>query len=184
MEFWPKKIDWAVYEEKLANGEFLPSVCLLEFRCDDPPGAGSWNAALSDFFPLLLPHLPKSVCEAIGPFIGAIATCGIDGWPPSNDGPEWLYDNSRDLYDIAIGQLYSPATVAEIVQRFERVSMKELKTALASAWSRKSNAPADYQFASIEHFQDSQDFLEYLMPWYAPFREAAAGGHGIGIGWS
>ncbi len=182
MEFFPTKIDWAVYHEKLANDEFLPGVCLLECRCDDPPDAGSLNLALSDFFRLLLPHLPESVCGAIGPFIGAIASCGIDGWPPPNDGPEWLYDNSRDLSDIApIGQLCSPATVTEIVRKFESVPVDQLKTALADAWSLKSNDPADYYYETHGYFHDSEDLFEYLMAWYAPFREAAVGGHGFGI---
>jgi hypothetical protein len=184
MEFWPKKIDWSVYEEELSKGEFCPSACLLNFSCDDPPDAGSWNAALSDYFPLLLPNLPASVCDAIGPFIGAIATCGIDGWPQSNDGPDWLYDNSRDLYDIAIGQVYSPTTVTKIVEKFESVPLQVVRVALADAWSCKSNDPADYRFSSNEHFEDSEDFLEYLLAWYATFREAAAEGYGVGIGWS
>ena len=141
MEFWPTKIDWRIYEQKLAEGEFVPGVCVKRFRCDDPPDAGSLNAALSDFFPLLAPHLPRSVRNAVGPFVGAIATCPIEGWPQSNDGPEWLYDNTRDLSDVAVGQLYSPSTVFEIVQKFESVPQDELESALAIALVAQEQRP-------------------------------------------
>lgn len=182
MEYWPTKIDWAVYEKKLAEGEFVPRDCIQPFRCDAPSYTGSLNAALSDFFPLLAPHLPQGVRDAMGPLVGAIATCGIKNWPQSNDGPKWLYDNSRDLSDAAVGQLYSPSTVSEIVRKFESVSRDELESALTNAWSLKSNDPADYDYSEVDYFTDANDFLEYLLGWFSVFQEAAADQHGIGIG--
>jgi hypothetical protein len=74
--------------------------------------------------------------------------------------------------------------VTRIVEKFESVPLQVVRVALADAWSCKSNDPADYRFSSNEHFEDAGDFLEYLLAWYATFREAAAEGHGVGIGWS
>ena len=79
MEFGTTKINWEQYEQNLALGEFLTHGCKKAFRCNDPPDAGSLNTALSDFFPLLALHLPQKTRDAIEPFVGAIATCGIAG---------------------------------------------------------------------------------------------------------
>lgn len=184
MEFWPTKIDWSIYEEKLADGEFMPRDCIKKLECEAPPDSGNLNSALSDFFPLLEPHLPETICNAIGPFVGAIATCGIKDWPQSNDGPSWLYDNSRDLseLDILVGQLYSPATVSDIVARFEKITLEELSSALTAAWSQKSNDAADYSMSEPNYFVDSNDFLDYLLAWFAAFKESANTNDGIGIG--
>lgn len=133
MELWPVKIAWDIYRECLANGEFVPQRCRRDFTCKAPPDAGSWNAALSDYFPMLQPYLPDEVCNAIGPFIGAIATCGIEGWPWPNDAPKTLCDD-LDMESIDVGLLYSPATVNHLVQAFLRISSDRIMGSISRAW--------------------------------------------------
>jgi hypothetical protein len=181
MEFWPIKIDWDIYRECLANGEFVPQACRRDFACNAPPDAGSWNAALSDYFPMLQPSLPDEVRNAIGPFVGAIATCGIADWPWPNDGPESLGDDV-DMESVDVGLLYSPATVQILVQAFRSISHERLMEAISQAWTNKSKNPDDFLFSSIEHFESPEDFVEYVLQWFGPFEEAAGSGHGIGIG--
>lgn len=181
MEVWPVKIEWDVYEQRLANGDFVPQACRREFSCSIPPDAGSWNAALSDYFPMLQPSLPNDVLHAIGPFIGAIATCGIGDFPWPNDAPDSLGD-VVDMGTIDVGLLYSPATVNDLVYRFQQVSAERMMEAISSSWANKSEDPDAYLLSSIDHFGSPEEFFEYLMEWFAPFQEAARTCHGIGIG--
>jgi hypothetical protein len=181
MEFWPVKIEWDIYRKCLANGEFVPQACRLEFACAAPPAAGSWNAALSDYFPMLQPCLSDEVRNALGPFIGAIATCGIEDWPWPNDGPESLGDDV-DMESIDVGLLYSPTTVKNLVQAFLSISRERMMDAISKAWANKSDNPDDFQLSSIDHFESPEEFVEYVLEWFGPFEEAAGSGHGIGIG--
>ena len=182
MEVWPIKFDWAVYQQQLAEGSFLPKACILELACADPPDCGSLNAALSDFFPLLRKHLTDEVTRSIGPLVGAIAMGGIRGFRPRKDGPRWLYDNSRDLSDLTVCQLYSPQTVAALVESYESVSDSNRRSALEVAWSKKSNDPSKYSGSTPEHFVDASDFMDYLEAWCSAFREARNEEHSIALG--
>ncbi len=179
MEFGAVKFDWNLYQQALARGEFFPAACRVAIQCEGPCEVGSLNAALSDFFPLLAPHLPDDVRNAMGPLVGAIATCGIKDWPwPQEELPI----APEEMANAGIGLIYSPPMVAKIVDSFQRVSPKRMTAEVTAAWPKKSNNPADYQFSANDHFDGPADFLDYVFGWYAPFEEAARTGHGIAIG--
>lgn len=180
MEFMPIKINWVDYQRELANGVAVPKSSRLSFRCNLPEDTGSVNSALSDFFPLLQPNLPDEVVNAVGPLIGAIAVCGIKGWPWPDDAPAELKDAGHQG-NSDIGLLYSPTTVSRIVVSFQSVPLDTIQRSLSLAWTKISSDSSKYRYSSPNHFTDSDDFLRYLLGWYETFAEASTDGHGVGI---